>query len=116
MLRAANRFVVRCGLVVAGFFAFVSDVALVLPHTHRAVLGEVAPLVYATSPSPNDDVASFVRSASSVRRSDGRLWIVQDDVNALAIRDGSDVRAVLLPEGPHGQRSFSEARGNKRHK
>lgn len=116
MFPAANRFVPRCCLMVAGLSTLASEVEVVSPHSHRAVLSGVAPLVYVDAPSHGDDVAPFVRSASAVRRVGKRLWIVQDDVNALALRDGSDVRVVLLPAGPNGERSFSEARGNKSHK
>jgi len=78
-----------------------------------AVLGELRPLVYATDLSEHD-VPAHVRAASALRRSAGRLVIVQDDVNVLVLeRDGAEAEAVLLPAGAGGLRSFDGRRGNK---
>lgn len=89
---------------------------LLHPSTHRALLTELVPLRYDRPPPQAADVAPHVRAASAVRRLGGKLWIVQDDVNAVAIYDDGSVTPVLLPPGPGQQRSFGEQRGNKRHK
>lgn len=81
----------------------------------RAVLGPPTPLVYADGGSPADDRPAHVRAASAVRRQHGRLVIVQDDVNVLALR-GPEVAPVLLPVGEGGRRVFGDDRGNKRAK
>jgi hypothetical protein len=61
------------------------------------------------------DLPPHVRAASALRRFDGRLVIVQDDVDALAVREANDaVRPVLLPARLGGQRVFDKDRGNKR--
>ena len=78
-----------------------------------AVLAELRPLVYASDLSEHD-VPAHVRAASALRRSAGRLVIVQDDVNVLVLeRAGAQTEAVLLPAGAGGLRSFDERRGNK---
>lgn len=79
-----------------------------------AVLDELMPLTYAHSA---DGLPAHVRSASAVRRFAGRLVIVQDDVNALAVRDESGaVRPVLLPAHASGLRVFDDTLGNKHQK
>ncbi|MEB2312181.1 MAG: hypothetical protein OZ928_10060 [Polyangiaceae bacterium] len=62
-----------------------------------------------------DDVPSHVRAASALRRWGDQLVIVQDDVSALALvdEDTGEVSSLLLPPSTAGQRSFSDARGNK---
>lgn len=114
---ARAHLVVRLGLVAAGLSTFSSiSIDAVTSGTHRAVLTTVTPLVYASPPPQAADVAPHVRAASAVRRVGSELWIVQDDVNAVAIYGGGKVRPILLPAEPNGERSFSEARGNKRRK
>jgi hypothetical protein len=77
-------------------------------------LRDLTPLVYQGGGSVEDDVPAHLRAASAMRRSPSRLVIVQDDVNALALRDGpSKTEAVLLPTGHGGRRTFDEAQGNK---
>jgi hypothetical protein len=79
-----------------------------------ATLDGLAPLKYARPP---DGLPPYVRAASAVRRFFGRLVIVQDDVNALAVRsDGGDVRAVLLPPHASGKRAFDDTPSDKREK
>ncbi len=79
-----------------------------------ALLDELVPLTYERAV---DGLPPHVRAASALRRFDGRLVIVQDDVNALAVRDGSDaVRAVLLPPHASGGRVFDDTLGNKHEK
>jgi hypothetical protein len=64
-----------------------------------------------------DDLASYVRAASAVRRLGARLMVVQDDVNALATIDATGaVTPLLLPVGHEGRRRFDSERGNKRYK
>jgi hypothetical protein len=78
------------------------------------VLGELVALSYDRGGSPEDDVPAHVRAASALRGHRGRLVIVQDDVNVLALRDdGGGVEALLLPIGAGGRRVFDDARGNK---
>lgn len=64
------------------------------------------------------DLPAHARAGSGLRRWAGRLVIVQDDVNAIALLDERTgaLTAVALPEGPEGRRHFSDARGNKAHK
>lgn len=82
-----------------------------------AILDEVEPLRYAGGAWAAQDVPSHVRAASAMGRSAGRLVIVQDDVNALAMRDDSgQIVPVLLPAGPGGRRVFDEVIGNKKDK
>lgn len=79
-----------------------------------AVLEELTPVVYSSSPPESVDIPHHGRAASAIRRSGGRLVIVQDDVNVLAFhRHGAETEAVLLPPGEGGVRTFGEDRGNK---
>jgi hypothetical protein len=79
--------------------------------TRFAVLDGLVPLRYGQRPA---GLPPHVRAASALRRLENRLVIVQDDVNALAVRDGDGViRAVLLPPGASGERVFDDTRGNK---
>lgn len=63
-----------------------------------------------------EDLPAFVRGGSSLRRR-GEWWIIaQDDINALALvrADASrETRAVLLPRGAGGCRTFGPSLGNK---
>ena len=83
-----------------------------------ATLSKPRPLFYQHGAYPLEDLPSHVRAASSVRRHSGRLVIVQDDVNALAILDPASgwVQPLLLPAGPDGTRVFDDVRGTKRFK
>jgi hypothetical protein len=82
--------------------------------TGFAVLDELVPLRYV---HPPPGLPAHVRAASALRRFENRLVIVQDDVNALAVRDGDGaVRPVLLPPGASGQRVFDDTLGNKAEK
>jgi len=79
-----------------------------------ATLDELVPLTYERCV---DGLPPHVRAASALRRFDGRLVIVQDDADALAVRDGSGVvRAVLLPPHASGRRVFDDTLGNKHEK
>jgi hypothetical protein len=79
-----------------------------------ATLDSLEPLSYAHVP---EGLPAFVRSASALRRFGDRLVVVQDDVNAFAVGDGSrELRPVLLPPHPSGQRVFDDTLGNKHEK
>ena len=82
--------------------------------SRAAALDELEPLHYERAA---DGLPSHVRAASALRRFDNRLVVVQDDVLALAARDGSgSVEPVLLPRHPSGRRVFDDTLGNKREK
>jgi hypothetical protein len=79
-----------------------------------AVLGEAAPLAYSGGGDPDADYLAAVRAGSAVRRWAGRLAVVQDDVNVLALRDPQgEVRPRLLPWGEGRRRRFDDSLGNK---
>jgi hypothetical protein len=79
-----------------------------------AVLHELVPLRYAAGDDRTNDRPAHVRAASAVRRWQGRLVLVQDDVNVLALRDdGGTVEPQLLPWGEGRRRVFDDERGNK---
>ena len=79
-----------------------------------ATLDELVPLTYERAV---DGLPPHVRAASALRRFDGRLVIVQDDVNAFAVRgDDGGVRAVVLPPHASGRRVFDDTLGNKHEK
>jgi hypothetical protein len=83
--------------------------------TGAALLDELVPLRY--SLDVHEGLPRHVRAASALRRFENRLVIVQDDVNALAIRSSDGViDAVLLPAHPSGRRAFDETLGNKHDK
>jgi hypothetical protein len=79
-----------------------------------ATLDDLVPLVYAR---PAEGLPAHVRAASALRRFDNRLVIVQDDVNALAVRSRyGSVRSVPLPAHASGVRAFDDTLGNKHEK
>jgi hypothetical protein len=80
----------------------------------RAELGPMRPLHFDRA-MPELDLPGHVRAGSAVRRFGGRVWITQDDVNALAVLDerSGRVEALPLPPGADGRRSFGDATGNK---
>lgn len=83
----------------------------------RATLDHLTPLTLAAAPPPADDHPAHVRAASAIRRWGPRLVLVQDDVNALTLRDPTGhVRPLLLPPGPDNRRVFGDDLGNKHHK
>jgi hypothetical protein len=80
-----------------------------------ATLTELVPLRYVDAAGTG--LPSHVRAASALRRFENRLVIVQDDVNALAVRDaGGIVRPVLLPAHAPGRLVFDDEHGNKHDK
>ena len=79
-----------------------------------ATVDELVPLYYDRRP---DGLPAHVRAGSALRWFENRLVIVQDDVQALAVRDASGaIRPVLLPPHPSGQRVFDDTLGNKHEK
>lgn len=84
----------------------------------RAVIEHRAPLIYCEGASAEEDRSAHVRSASGVVRVAGRLFVVQDDANFLAVIDESTGHAtpLALPRGVGGRRRFEDALGNKQHK
>jgi hypothetical protein len=84
------------------------------PHL-SATLSELAPMSFSTE-ADEEGIPAQIRAASAVRRHRGKLLVVQDDVNALAIREAGGFRPILLPRGPGGRRAFDEASGTKHHK
>jgi len=79
-----------------------------------ALLDELVPLYY---DRPAEGLPAHVRSASALRRFQNQLVIVQDDVQALAVRDaGGVVRPLLLPPHASGRRVFDDTLGNKHEK
>jgi hypothetical protein len=83
-----------------------------------ATLVDVAALRYdAAAVRRANGLPSHVRSASALRVFRDRLVIVQDDVDALAVRDSSGaVAPLLLPARASGQRVFDDTIGNKHDK
>ena len=78
-------------------------------------MDELVPLSYERSQP--EDLPAHVRAASALRRFANRLVIVQDDVDALAVRDSSGaVSPVLLPAHGSGRRVFDDTVGNKSEK
>lgn len=90
-----------------------SPIRAVFDASLTAVLHDLVPLVYSGPIRSDDDVPAHVRAASAVRRSGERLVIVQDDVNVLVLRRGTETGALLLPAGEGGARRFEKARANK---
>lgn len=76
------------------------------------------PLLYEEGPDPEQDRPGHVRAGSSLAWVDGRLAVVQDDANFVALVDPATLRAtaVPLPAGHGGKRQFDDARGTKAHK
>lgn len=80
----------------------------------RAVVVACRPLWYAKGADPALDRPAFVRAASGLARVSGRMAVVQDDSNFLAlIEPGGEVQAITLPAGPDGRRQFDDLRGTK---
>jgi hypothetical protein len=76
------------------------------------------PLLYAAGADPEADRPGHVRAGSSLAWVDGRLAVVQDDANFVALVDPDTLRAeaVHLPAGHEGRRQFDERRGTKEYK
>lgn len=76
------------------------------------------PLLYAEGADPAQDRPAHVRAGSSLAWVEGRLAVVQDDANFVALVDPATLRAraVPLPAGHAGKRQFDDVRGTKAHK
>jgi len=76
------------------------------------------PLLYASGPDAVSDRPAHVRAGSSLAWVGGRLALIQDDANFLALvsPDSAAVESVTLPAGKGGLRQFDDLRGNKKHK
>ncbi len=76
------------------------------------------PLRYAEGADAALDRPAHVRAASAVARMGGRLAVVQDDANFVALVDPATglADAITLPAGEGGRRQFDDLRGNKRFK
>ena len=77
-----------------------------------------APLLYAGGADAALDRPAHVRAASSLAMVGGRLAIIQDDANFIAVLDPSDgrIESITLPAAAGGERQFDDRRGNKRFK
>lgn len=79
-----------------------------------ARLGPARPLHFASADAALD-LPAHVRAGSGLRRWQGHLVVLQDDVHALALVEEASGRVspLLLPTDASGLRQFSEQRGNK---
>jgi hypothetical protein len=85
--------------------------------TARAILDGLVPLEFQSAIAGHGELPPHVRAASGLRRLAHRLVIVQDDVDALAVRhDSGAMWPVLLPARASGRRVFDDATGNKHEK
>ena len=80
-----------------------------------ACLRRRRPLLYSAGPDADDDRPTHVRAGSGLAWLGGRLCVVQDDANFLALCDLSSgaVEATALPRGAGDRRLFDETLGNK---
>lgn len=76
------------------------------------------PLLYADGAYAALDRPAHVRSASGIVRVAGRIAVIQDDANFVALIDPETgfAHAITLPAGEDGRRQFDDVRGNKRFK
>lgn len=84
---------------------------------HAYVMRSV-PLLYAAGADTLSDRPAHVRAGSGLAWASGRLVLVQDDANFLALVDFNtgQCEAIELPAGHAGLRQFDDARGNKQFK
>ena len=76
------------------------------------------PLLYAAGADAALDRPAHVRSASGIVRFGGRIAVIQDDANFIALADPATglCDSITLPAGEGGLRQFDDLRGNKRFK
>jgi len=76
------------------------------------------PLLYGDGADASLDRPAYVRSASGIVRLGGRIAVIQDDANFIALIDPETglADAITLPAGEGGVRQFDDLRGNKRFK
>ncbi|HEX6748611.1 MAG TPA: hypothetical protein VF092_15040 [Longimicrobium sp.] len=86
--------------------------------TLAARVVRTVPLRYADGADAAFDRPAHVRAASGIVRVGGRIAVVQDDANFIALVDPATglATAVTLPAGEGGARQFDDERGNKRFK
>jgi hypothetical protein len=84
----------------------------------RARIIETRALRYASGSVPSDDRPAHVRAGSALGWLGGRIAVVQDDANFVALVDPAHghVDALTLAAGEGGARCFDDVRGNKAHK
>lgn len=95
-----------------------------MPHTStedpalRATVASRRALRYGEGHDPGLDRPGHVRAGSGLGWLGGRLAVVQDDANFLALVDPRTGRttALTLPAGDGGRRQFDAGRGNKHRK
>lgn len=97
-----------------------------MPHPVEAVrdpsmtarVVRAVPLLYAEGADASQDRPAHVRSASGIARVAGRIAVIQDDANFVAVIDPATglSGAIALPAGEGGARQFDDLRGNKRFK
>ena len=73
------------------------------------------PLLYEGGADSSLDRPAHVRAGSGLARVGGRIAVIQDDANFVALVDPGTghARAIPLPVGPGGERQFGDDRGNK---
>ena len=76
------------------------------------------PLYYCAGADAPLDRPGHVRAGSGLTRLGGRLALIQDDANFVALfdPDGRGVESILLPAGLDGRRQFDDRWGNKKSK
>jgi hypothetical protein len=84
----------------------------------RARIVRRSSLVYRAGADAASDRPAHVRAASALVWIEGRLAIVQDDANFIALVNADTTGSakadhIILPEGPDGRRQFDDLRGNK---
>ena len=85
-------------------------------HSLWATVLSRRPLRFAGGPDAAQDRPAHVRAGSGLAAAGGRLVVVQDDANFLALIDPGrpeSARAIALPRGEDGARQFGDSRGNK---
>jgi hypothetical protein len=83
------------------------------PTALRAVLTDRRPMIYSAE-ATNPDRPAHVRAGSGLARFGGRLAVVQDDLNFIAlVDDDGTVEEIALPAGPGGRYRFEEELGNR---
>jgi hypothetical protein len=84
----------------------------------KAVVVSRRPLFFREGASRKLDRPAFVRAGSNLTWIAGRLALVLDDTNFVALVDPATglADAITLPRGKGGLRQFDDVRGNKQHK
>lgn len=72
-------------------------------------------LLYEEEARPDPERPPYVRAGSSLARIGGRIAVIEDDANFIALIAPDSRRAdyIRLPPGPGGHRVFDEEHGNK---